>query len=673
MNLEFLKCLRNGLLGLSLSTACLAAELSEQDYFHELPTVLTVSRLAQPLSETPGAVTVIDREIIRRSGARELADVLRLVPGYLVGGYNGANPLAAYHAPIDDFGARNLVMIDGRPVYSTYYQGDTHRGMMGVLLEDIERIEVLRGSNSAAYGANAMFGVINIITRNSADDPGSVVSVTGGAGGVKDNYARIGWGDETASFRLSTGRRSDNGYRHAYDDKIVSQLHLRGDLRLPADQEVSFAAGVSQLASGEGFPLGTESNVLGGNALRTALFRDVYLNGSWSRQLSEKDQLKLTANLSEETFRDEFPYAADPSVVISSSGRGRRANLEFQHQLGIHADLRAVWGAGYKYEEAQSFPLYNRQDAVSFHEERVFGNFEWRPHPRWLINAGGLWGRHSRVGSYFSPRLMANLHVAQDHTLRAGITESARMPTLYELKADVRYFPQNLEPFHTLRLFGVNLPYRLIAATGNAQEERLYTQELGYFGNFRDRRLTIDVRAYIERMRDRIDDFTYFIPGYITVAVPPVNFPLKVGDFGNTSGFKVRGAEYQLRWKPLADTELWLNQSFQRLIWEEFEDRQKHQPASHATTLALFQKLPGNLDLSLMYYSMSAMSWSNDAQRLPRRNRLDIRLAYPFRVAGTRAEAAVVVQAANGSYQEYRITPQFLFERRAFGTLRLEF
>lgn len=63
-----------------------AAEISEKDYFTELPEVLTVTRLAQPLSETPGAVTIIDRETIRRSGARELVDVLRLVPGYLVGG-----------------------------------------------------------------------------------------------------------------------------------------------------------------------------------------------------------------------------------------------------------------------------------------------------------------------------------------------------------------------------------------------------------------------------------------------------------------------------------------------------------------------------------------------------------------------------------------------------------
>ena len=90
---------RSGLLGvLAMLLALLAAsaaaqEVSEKDYFGDLPVVLSVSRLAQPLSETPGSVTVIDRETIRRSGARDLSDLLRLVPGFVVGHINGANPI----------------------------------------------------------------------------------------------------------------------------------------------------------------------------------------------------------------------------------------------------------------------------------------------------------------------------------------------------------------------------------------------------------------------------------------------------------------------------------------------------------------------------------------------------------------------------------------------------
>lgn len=630
---------------LGLGHACLgwSAELSERDYFSELPTVLTVSRLVQPLNETPGAVTVIDRETIRRSGARELADVLRLVPGYLVGGFNGANPGVAYHAPIDELGARNLVLVDGRSVYSTYYQGDTHKGMMGVLLEDIERIEVLRGSNSAAYGANAMFGVINVITRSAADTRGAELSLTGGAGGIRDNYARFGWGADNASFRVSVGRRADSGYGNAHDDKIVSQLHLRGDLRPSPDQEVLLSAGVTDFSAGDGFPLGTQYNSNGGNALRTVEARDAYLHGSWLKQLSDTDQIKLTANFIEETLRDAFPYAALPVVTISSSGRGRRANLEFQHQMGIAEGLRAVWGAGYKHEEASSVPLYNTAAAIAFTEERLFGNLEWRPHRHWLLNVGGFWGKHNRVGSYFAPRVMANFHALPDHTFRAGITRSARMPTIFELAADVRFPPT---------------PSRLYAASGNVRAESLDTREVGYFGNFRDVRLTLDVRAFDERMRDGVD----------RINSPPTPF-----DFTNRLAFNVRGLEYQMRWKPRDNTEILLNQSFTHLKWVGGDSQENNQPPARATTFALFQKLPGNLDLSLMFHSSGAMTWRNQTSRLPERRRLDVRLAYPFRVGSTRAEAAVAVQAANGSYPEFLPAADFRVERRAFATLRFEF
>lgn len=649
-----------GVLCVLVAHGVLAAELSEQDYFSELPVVLTVSRLAQPLSDTPGAVTVIDRETIRRSGARELADVLRLVPGYLAGGYNGGNPLAAYHAPIDDLGVRNLVLIDGRSVYSGYYLGDTHRGMMGVLLEDVERIEVLRGSNSAAYGANAMFGVINIITRHTADTRGGEVSVTGGEGGIQDNMMRIGWGDEAAGFRLSAGRRSDSGYRNAHDDKIVSQLHLRGDLRPATNQELMVAAGVTQLSSGEGFASSP------GNIPRTTGWRDVYLHGQWRKQLSEADEIKFSANFDEETFDDAFPYGLDPSVTVSVNGRGRRVNLELQHQLGISTELRAVWGAGYKYEEAESQALYARSDAVSMHEERLFGNLEWRPHPMWLVNAGGLLGRQSWKGSYVSPRLMVNFHVTPDHTLRLGTTESARMPTLFEMFADVRYSPKNVAgPFGLLALFGDSIPY--FVARNLAQPEKLHVEEWGYFGNFRQWRLTLDVRGYIEQLKSRIDRVTY--PN----TTPVLGLPWNSGDYLNRPGFETHGLEYQLRWKPLDDTEVWLNQNFQRLRWDVAGERRKHQPPTRATTVALFQKLPGGLDLSLMLHTMGAMTWGDGDEMLPSRRRIDMRLAWPFRIGGTKAEATVVAQAANGGYPEYLASKAFVVERRAYASLRFEF
>lgn len=669
-----------GLLGLAFAGCGFAAEPSELDYFDTLPTVLTVSRLAQPISETPGAVTIIDRDTIRRSGARELADVLRLVPGYLAGGYNGANPVAAYHMPLDDYGIRNLVLVDGRPVYSAYYFGGTSRGMMGVLLEDVERIEILRGSNSAAYGANAMFGVINIITRNSADTHGASVSVTYGEGGIRDNYARIGWGNEQASFRVSTGRRGDSGYGNAHDDKLMSQLHFRGDLRPAPDQELMLMAGVVELAAGEGFANSP------GNPERTVAWNSYYLQGQWKRQFAETSELKLTASYDEETYGDAFVHAIDPAILVSSSGRGRRFNLELQHNLQINANLRTVWGVGYKYEDARSQPLYATSNAVSIHEERLFGNLEWRFHPRWVLNAGGFAGFHSDKGSYFSPRLMANFHVLPDHTLRAGLTESSRMPTLFELASDARVYPQNWAALFgstslTNKIAAMmaysNLPFRLFYSDGRVAEERLESQEIGYFGNFRQWNLTLDVRAYIEKMRDLIVmNSRATAPGYVfpgNPLVPPAwaGASVPVIAFDNLSGFKTRGIEFQLRWKPLAHTELWINQAFEHASWDNNAD--KAMPPTHATTIAWFQKLPYDFDFGLIHQSLGAMTWNRTDDRLPSRRQIDLRLAKQFRVGGRRVEAAVAVQAANGTLPAYQTGTGFTLERRAFGTLRIDF
>lgn len=652
-----------------------AAELSESDYFSDLPTVLTVSRLLQPLNETPGAVTVIERETIRRSGARELVDVLRLVPGYLVSGYNGANPTASYHAPLDDYGVRNLVLIDGRPVYSTYYLGGTANGMMGVLLEDIERIEVLRGSNSAAYGANAMFGVINVITRHSGDTQGVAVSVSEGDGELRDNYARIGWGGPAASFRLSTGRRSDRGYANAYDDKLVSQLHFRGDLRPAADQELLLSAGVVERASGEGY---VDQPA---NPARTSGWRNVHLLGQWRRQTAPGEELKLSASFNEETLREHFTYPYDSSVIVSGDGRGRRVNLELQQQTQLVPRLRAVWGAGYKYEDAVSRPLYDTDEPVALHEERLFGNLEWRPHPRWLINAGGFAAHHSRIGGYFSPRLMANFLATDEHTLRFGVTGAVRAPTLFELSSDVRFQPQDFTRLWAANkklealLAWAHQPFLLYKASGGARPERLKTIEFGYFGNLRAWRLTLDVRAYLEKMTDFLaKEQRTNVAGYTTPPNPfgiPAGVAIPVQDFGNEPGFRNHGVEYQLRWQPVKATEIWLNQSFQHLRWENEGGRPF--PPRHATTLAWFQQLPGDFDLTLIYQWLGRLSWGVGTDALPVQRRLDARLAKRFAIGATRGEAACVIQAANGSQPVYAADSDMLLERRLWGVLRLEF
>lgn len=619
---------------------------TEEDYFANVPVVLTASRLDQPLNEAPGALTVIDRNTIRLSGARTVVEVLRLVPGYLSGGWNGANPVAAYHIPVDDFGTRNLVLIDGRSAYSAAYLGDTHRGMMDVMLEDIERIEVLRGANSAAYGANAMFGVINIITRHSADTIGGEVSITSGNNGIQDRRARIGAGDETASFRLSVGEQRDSGYLNAYDDKRLSQLHGRIDFKPSVMDDVMASAGVSYLSAGEGFP--NED----GNPLHTVYSRDSYFNAQWRRQLSDADEVMFSANYMEDRLQDVAPYPPVPAVLLDYSALGRRTNLEAQRKMTLSPEVRTVVGVGYKSERVQSNPLYATDDWLAFHESRMFGTVEWRVTPKWLVNAGLFVGQHSLAGTYTAPRLMVNWLLSPEHTLRMGVTDSVRTPSLSEYKADVRYY------------LGSMLVAQDFAARGNVNPEKLRSHEIGYMGRFPRASLTLDVRAYHERMDGFIG-----VDKYVNASTG-----FEVKDYVNKPGFDITGLEYQLRWKPLESSEIWLNQSFTNLQWDDpvLNARDERRPPESATTIAWFQRLPAQFQLTVIYQQMGSMTWRDKRDWLSATHRTDVRLAYPFRMGRTKAEASFTVQSAEGDRPFFLTRKNFELGRRCFVNLRLE-
>lgn len=622
---------------------------AEDDDFANVPIVLTASRLKQPLNEAPGAMTVIDRKTILMSGARTLADVLRLVPGYMVGGWNGANPVAAYHIPLDDYGSRNLVLIDGRSVYSSLAVGDTHRGMMDVMLEDIERIEVLRGANSAAYGANAMFGVINIITRHSADVPKAEASVTAGNNGIADRRIQVGGTHGPVSFRLSAGEQRDEGYLNTYDDRHLSLLDMRIDIKPNVDDDILVEAGTNYLDAGDGFA----TEVM--NPLRTIRSRDSYLNTQWRRQLSDSSELQLSANHADEWKRDVAPFAPLPAVMIDYSGVGYRNNAELQYKAVLNPALRGVIGVGYKEEQTSSAVLFATTGAESFHEERLFGTVEWRATPQWLLNGGLFLGQHSVAGDYAAPRLMVNWLISPEHTLRAGVTDSVRTPSLFEYFGDMRY-----------DLNGMLLA-RTWKARGGVDPERLHSQEIGYQGRFPSSQANLDVRAYHERMSTIIRNTVY----ETTASLPYSGNELK--DFTNAPGFELVGIEAQLRWRPVDGGELWLNQSFEHLVWQDdyYNLTQERQPPEHATTLAWFQHLPGGLEFTLIHQFMGSMSWHDNRNWLPVSRRTDVRLAYPFRVQGCRAELSLTYQSIEGDKPAFLPSYGLQAPRRSFVQLKV--
>lgn len=160
---------------LLILTALLGGPAMGDDLFidnSDLPQVLTATRLKQSPAAVPGSMTVLDSELIRASGARDIPELLRLVPGMMIGYGAGNQPTVNYHGSNASEARRMQVLIDGRSVYraglATVDWSD-----IPLAMEDIERIEVFRGPNTVSYGANALMAVVNILTRNPADSHGT--------------------------------------------------------------------------------------------------------------------------------------------------------------------------------------------------------------------------------------------------------------------------------------------------------------------------------------------------------------------------------------------------------------------------------------------------------------------------------------------------------------------
>lgn len=636
-------CLLTGCGLLGPATAQEPAALSELDYLGDMPIVLSVSRLAQRLDETPGAVSIIDREMIRMSGVRDVADLLRLVPGFRVSSaFESNSPQGSYHTSLSDYSNHMQVLVDGRSVYSAYMQGSTGVGLQTVALADIERIEVHRGSNSAAYGARAFLGTINIVTRDPLETLGVQGQVASGDNDILDGLLRYGWQGDKGNFRLTVDQRADRGLQGSGGPARVSRVNFRGDVRVGVNDQIEVRAGQTALEAGVGYA----GEV--GNALHTRNIDTGYLQFDWRRSLGVDEDLALQVSHTDERIRDQFPYTPVPGVFIDFGGRASNDNLSLQHTLRMGPGLRLVWGGELRRETIVSRPVYDTGAAFVTDFTRVFGNAEWRLHRDLVLNAGGLLEHSSIDGEHFSPRLMLNWRVADGHTLRYGLTRAFRPPSNYEKYANVRYY-----------LNGVLLDSTDVAR-GNVTAETIETRELGYLADMPRWNLSLDVRLFDESVKGLIKQTSeYDLPGS--------GGNQKAKDYINYQDFNIRGYEYQLKWQPWRDGQLLFSQA---IVDSTQSVGSGPIQAYGSQSLMFMQYLPRGLDFSLMYSEADATHFPGIDKPAPAMSRTDVRLAKALRLGGRTAELSLVVQNLGAAYQDF--VPAFRFRSQAWVMLRVE-
>ena len=625
------------------------AGLSEKDYLADLPIVLSVSRLPQRLEETPGALTILDRQLIARSGARDVADLLRLVPGFQSSmSFEPYAPQASYHGNFANLSNRMQVLVDGRSAYSPFLIGSVGQGLQTVALSDIERIEVLRGSNSAAYGARAFLGVVNIVTRNPAETTGLSGQLAAGDNRIGDAGASVGATLDKLSYRLSLDRRADDGLQGANDHNQVNRINLRGDFRLSAVDTVELRLG--RLATDAGTGLAGS----GDSPLRDIRAVSNHLQLDWRRVLGAEADLRVSLSHSDESYHDRFAFSLLPlgipdSLFLDFGGSASMDNLSLQQTLRLAPTLRAVWGGEWRREQISSRPLYNTDAALVSQFQRLFGNLEWQLLPDLLLNAGALLERQTDAADSLAPRVMLNWQPVAGHTLRAGLSRAYRPASTFEQRSEVRYYYSN----PLLNLNNVLLSTTFLG-TGGVQPEAMLARELGYLWQLPSRRLTLDLRLFDEQ-----------IDGIIRQSTDPVT---GIKFYRNEGSFAIQGLEYQLSWQPWNGAQLSVNQSVIHNTSPKGDISSA--AAQRAGTLTLLQQLPWGLDVSLLHQQGSDKRLP-DSGHLDQRSisRTDLRLARRWRTDGRLAELALVLQNLEAPYPDY--APRAQFQPRAFVTLRL--
>ncbi|QDL54864.1 TonB-dependent receptor plug domain-containing protein [Rhodoferax aquaticus] len=621
--------------------------LGEQEYWAEMPIVLSVSRLAQRLDETPGAVTVLDRNFIRMSGARDVVDVLRLVPGFqTTTSFETDAPMATYHGRTDDWANRIQVLVDGRSVYAGHLQGSAGMGWQTLAIEDIERIEVLRGSNSAAYGARAFLGVVNIVSRDVRELSGPVVYANIGENGIKDTGARLSWGQGSEAQRLSVDKRGDYGLRGAYGANQIDRVNYAAHLMLGGGNELLFRAGALDINAGRGVVGDIE-----GNSAHMRYLGSRYIQADIRNSLGEDHDVLLSASHTEHSVVDSFPYQTPgpyfgAGISANSSEYNDAISLQDTRQ---HTDFfRTVWGVEARRERLASTSSFDTVGQVSTDFIRLFGNTELRLSKDWILNAGAMAERSSIAGFTLAPRLMLNWHLTERQTWRMGLSTAYRPPSAYENYAATRYYDVN----------GGNPTQYYVKSNGGLRPERVESRELGYLVNVPELGMTGDVRVFKERIVDGIAHNN---------ASPQ--------DYLNSEDFEINGLEHQVAWKPANATRVFFSQTWTdikatRSIDDATAFRTNQSAPKYAASLAFMHTFKTGTSVTLMHQRAEETALMASNRELFSVGRTDLRLAHRMKLEGHGTEFALTLQNADVPYRDGN--RKFFFDQRLFVSVRYE-
>lgn len=640
---------------LTTAQGAVPAAVTEAGWLEELPVVLAGSRLNQTVADSPVAISVIDRAMIEASGAREIQELFRLVPGMLVLHDNGHTAIVSYHALADTYARRMLVLIDGRTAYSPVIS-TVNWTMLPLTLDDIERIEVIRGPNAAAFGANALLGVISITTRRPHVSRGLTTRSTLGNNGIYRQYASVAGGRDTFNWRVTTQASGDHGYvtsgRDAAvvddDDKHTLLLNARADWQAATGDLWEVHAGMAdgrRQHGGTNQPLRTRHEIQAANAFAQLNWRS---GGDPADHHAVRAYWTLDS-WDQQYFTRPLPQLGGLRGFWDDSVRGERIEVEYQRTALPRDNWRAAWGVAARLDRFEAPGYLGRPDTLSNTLYRAFTHHELRLAPDWIANLGLMLESDRAAGVELSPRVALNWSFAPGHVLRASVSRATRTPAIVEDNAN-----------QVLR-FSDTIADQLLLSTGDLAAERVRSAEVGWIWSDVENHIAIDARLFHDRI-DRL--ITYYF-------VPFPDLDGQVQDFRNFDEMTLAGGEVQLRWRPTPTLRLVGNWSYTDIDSTDVDELYSESgPRLVASAFAEY-RFGSRTFGSATWYRLGEMHGLNTGTYVERHERIDLKLAHDFRLAGVGARLSLTVQEPLGALSDYRTRNDF--RRRVFADLRLAF
>ncbi len=502
--------------------------------------VFSVAKKPQKLSETAAAIFVITAEDLRRSGVTSIPEALRMVPGLQVSRLNSNRWAVTSRGFNGRYSNKLLVLIDGRSVYTPLFSG-VFWETRDTLLEDIDRIEVIRGPGASLWGANAVNGVINIITKTAKDTQGTLLN--GGVGTEEQGFV---------SFRHG-GKMGDKGHWRFYgkyfnrdstvfpsgedgfDDWDMFRAGFRADFEPSGKDTLTLSGDIHNGDVGSQFDLTSLVPPYSQTVKVDTLVSGGYLLGRWAHEVSES---------SDTVFQFFYDRTYRSNIVADTVEE--TIDLDFQHRFRLLGRHEVSWGIGYRYNRVGLDRLTFQEGKPEDHILSGFvqGEFGLLRDQLGLV-LGSKFEQNEFTGFEVQPTAKMIWEVAERNTIWTSVSRAVRTPSFAE--TGIRQDAGVIEPGEIFPLS----PLVLVSFLGNRdfKSEELTAFEFGFRTQPVDR-ISLDLAGFYN-IYDNLRTVEFMAP-YVAEGpgLPYIVIPLQAGNKmdGETYGVELAASLSLFDW-----------------------------------------------------------------------------------------------------------------------------